>query len=198
MNAFTVTTAHEEWTALTEECVMRLRRHAKVSALVITAQDEFDAHVQKLTVPLSCHAPMWFFDSDWWMMRDAELPEIPKDGIIGTYCRSGHERYCNSCVDLNIVFGSTIFGADMSNRRVRLAFCNALHLQSEFFWNGKPKADESFLNIAAQQLGIPVKFMDAEWNHCAAPESDTIGLHGGGIWPKLEWMRNHCKHVEKP
>ncbi len=198
MKAFTVTTDFEEWTALTKECVERLERFAAVTPTIITAQDQFDAHVQKLLTPLTSHEETWFFDSDWWMMQQAELPPIPKGGIAAVYCRTGHERYCNTGIDLKGIFGTTLFGADLGDKRIRQAFTKALHLQSEAYWNGKPKADESFLNIAVQQLGIPVTFMPFTWNHCAAPETDTIGLHAGGMWPKLEWMRKHCNLHETP
>lgn len=189
MNAFTITTDHQEWDALSSECARRLAAYGDTKLRIITARDEFDSHLQKLLVPLLRTEPIWFFDSDWWMLKEAALPEIPRGHIIATHCRSGHERYCNSAADLARVFGTTLYGADAKDDKVRAAFTKAIHLQSEFYWNGKPKADESFLNIACQQLGVPVIVMEPRWNHCATPDADTIGLHAGGRWPKLDWMR---------
>lgn len=189
MNAFTVTTNHPEWNALGRECCLRLQAYAGITPTVIEAKDQFDSHVVKLTHPLVHEGPVWFFDADWWMLREAALPEIPSGTIVATYCRTGHERYLNSAVDLTKVFGTTLYGADMSCPRIRSAFDKALHLQGESYWNGKPRADESFLNIAVQQAEIPVTMMGAEWNHCGAAMPNTIGLHAGGRWPKLDWMR---------
>lgn len=192
MNAFTVTTDHEEWRSLTRECAFRLKAYAGVDLQKVAAKDEFDSHIRKLTAPLATREPTWFFDSDWWMVREAELPPIPAGGIVATYCRSGHERYCNSCADISKVFGTTLYGADMNSVNVREAFVRALALQSQFYWNGRPRADESFLNIAVQQLGIPVTFMPAEWNWCDDRKPDTIAIHAGAMWPKLEWLQKRC------
>lgn len=199
MKAFTITTRHEEWNQLTRECVLRLRAYAGMDTEPITADNEFDSHVQKLTVPLASHEPTWFFDSDWWMVKEATLPPIPSGGIVATYCRSGHERYCNTCVDISQVFGTTIYGADLSSVNVRQAFLNALKLQSEFYWNGRPKADESFLNIACQRLNVPIAFMPPEWNWCDIAQDNTIAVHAGAMWPKLEWLKARVQtcHREK-
>lgn len=193
MRIFTVATKHHEWESLSRECVLRLKSYAGVESVeIIWAKDQFDSHIQKLLHPLASHEHVWFFDADWWMMKPSELPEIPNGGIVATYCRTGHERYCNSLVDIERIFGTTLWGADMSSLSVRAAFIKALHLQSEFYWNGKPKADESFLNIACQNLAVPVTFIGSEWNHCGPPIGSTIGLHAGGRWPKLDWMKAHC------
>lgn len=189
MKAFTITTKHPEWEELTRECVARAKRHLGVDLEVLDAKDQYDSHLQKLLHPLRHHDEVWFFDSDWWALQDAKLLPVPIGGMRAVYCRTAHERYCNTCVDLKKVFGTTLYAADMRSPQVRSAFMHAVHLQHEAYWNGKPKADESFLNIACQQRDVHVAMMGFEWNHCAKPDASTIGLHAGGMWPKLAWMR---------
>lgn len=195
MKIFTVTTAHPEWESLTRECVLRMKSYTGLDVQVYTAKDQWDAHVQKLAIPLLYNDPVWFVDSDWWALKPFELPEIPSGGFAAPYCRSGHDRYKTTCADIEKIFGTTIIGMDMGSWKVRHCFRKAQALQNSFYWDGKPKMDEFFLNIAVLQSDVPVKHLDGSWiwnGHNPPPEA--IAVHAGGFWPKLEWLK---KAVEK-
>lgn len=189
MKAFTVTTRHPEWQELTRECVRRLRHYAGITCEVITARDQYDSHVIKLTHPLSCREPLWFFDSDWWLIHPASLPPIPTGGITAVHCRSGFERYQTTSLTPQQIFGTTLYGADMSSPAVRSVFQHARTLQQTHFSNDRPRMDECFLNIAAHHAGLPLTLIGYEWNHCSHPQPDTLALHAASMWPKLPWLR---------
>lgn len=189
MKAFTVTTSHPEWTALTEECVRRLQEFAGITSEVVVARDQYHSHVLKLTHPLTYTEPVWFFDSDWWLIRQATLPAIPAGGIAAVHCRSGYDRYRVTSLTPGEIFGTTLWGADMSHPTVRSTFKQARHLQDTLFSNGKPSMDEFFLNVASVQAALPRHIMGYEWNHCASPQEDTLAIHAASMWPKLPWLR---------
>jgi hypothetical protein len=193
MKIFTVTTMQPEWEALTRECVLRVKSYTGMDVEVFTAKDQFDAHVLKLAAPLEFEDFTWFVDSDWWPVRTFEFPEIPTGGIIGVHCTTGHDRYKTTCADLSKVFASTIMGMDMASSKVKHAFRMALSLQSQFYWNGHPKMDEFFLNIAVMKSGLPIEHLDPNWLHNCACREDTIAVHAGGIWPKLEKLKEWAR-----
>lgn len=193
MKVFTVTTQHPEWEALTRECVLRVKTFTGLDVEVFTAKDQYDAHVLKLTAPLEFEDFTWFVDSDWWPVRSFEFPEIPAGGITGVPCLTGLDRYNTTCADTSKVFASTILGMDMASSRVKAAFRLALVLQSHLYWNGKPKMDEFFLNVAAMKSGLPIEHLSTDWLHNCARRPGTIAVHAGGIWPKLETLKEWAK-----
>jgi hypothetical protein len=186
---FTVTTDHPEWKALTAECCRRVEQFSGHTVEVFTAKDQFDSHVLKLSAPLEFEDFTWFVDSDWWPVRPFEFPDVPEGGLTAVPCLTGLDRYQTTCADTSKVFASTILGMDMSSSKVKHAFRLALSLQSQFYWNGRPKMDEFFLNVASMRSGLPIAHVSPEWLHNCARREDTIAVHAGGIWPKLEALK---------
>lgn len=189
MKVFTITTDHPEWESLTRECVLRAKSYSGLDVDVVTAKDQWDAHVLKLTVPLRYQEPVWFLDSDWWAVKPFKFPEVPECGICAPRCQTGVERYITTCADISKVFGTTIIGMDMADPQVRLCFTDALALQSALYWNGRPKMDEFFLNIAVLKSGLPVTLLNGQWVWNGPKSSEAIAVHAGGMWPKLEWLK---------
>lgn len=193
MKVFTVTTQHPEWEALTRECALRVGQFSGQKMEIYTAKDQYDAHVLKLTAPMEFEDFTWFVDSDWWPVKPFEFPEIPEGGILAVPCRSGLDRYKTTCADTSQVFASTIMGMDMASSKVKSAFRLALVLQSHCYWNGKPKMDEFFLNVASMKMGIPIRHLSTDWLHNCQRRENTIGVHAGGIWPKLDTLKEWAK-----
>lgn len=192
MKIFTVTTDHPEWHSLTRECVLRVKAYSGQDIKVFEAKDQWDAHVLKLTVPLHYEDPVWFVDSDWWPVKPFEFPEITEEGITAPYCRSGHDRYITTCADTSKVFGTTILGADMGSWKVKQAFRNARAMQSAAYWNGKPKMDEFFLNVAVLSHDMPITYLGGEWVWNGKVSPEAIAVHAGAMWPKLDWLKEQC------
>lgn len=195
MKVFTVTTEHPEWEALTRECVLRVKSYSGLDVKVFKAKDQWDAHVLKLSLPLEYDCPVWFIDSDWWALRPFEFPEIPEFGICAPRCLSGKNRYITTCADTEKIFGTTIIGMDMSSWKMKHVFRQAQALQNSLFWNGKPIMDEFFLNLSALKNETPISYTEGPWIWNAQdPPPEAVGVHSGGFWPKLEWLK---KAVEK-
>lgn len=191
MNLFTITTKHPEWDELTAECVDRVKRYSGHDLEVVQAKDQWDAHVLKLTHPLKYAGHVWFVDSDWWPVKEFIFPEILEGGITAPYCRSGHERYITTCADTKKVFGTTIIGMDLTGWKLRHCLRSARAMQAASFWDGKPRMDEFFLNLAVLSQGeVPVRLLDGEWIYNGKRSPEAIAVHAGARWPKLEWLRD--------
>jgi hypothetical protein len=189
MKVFTVTTDHPEWESLTRECVLRVKSYSGHDVQVFEAKNQWDAHVLKLTAPLIFEDFVWFVDSDWWPVKPFEFPQIPESGFCAPRCMNGKERYITTCADTDNIFGTTIIGMDMVSYKVRHCFRKALSLQSSFFWDDKPRMDEFFLNVAVLAEGLPVTYLTGEWIWNAPVVPEAIGVHAGGMWPKLNWLK---------
>jgi hypothetical protein len=189
MKVFTVTTQHPEWEALTRECVLRVKSYSGLDVEVVVAKDQWDAHVKKLTAPLLYEDYVWFVYSDWWPVKPFEFPEIPRGGFAAVTCKGGEGRYITTCADLNQIFSTTVIGMDMVSWKTRTAFRKAQALQSAFFWDGHPRMDEFFLNVAVLRENLPVSRLPGEWVWNGPKGPESIGVHAGGIWPKLEALK---------
>jgi hypothetical protein len=189
MKVFTVTTQHHEWEALTRECVLRVKSYSGLDVEVVTAKDQWDAHVLKVAVPLLYDDFTWFVDSDWWPVKPFEFPEIPEGGFCAVRCTSGKDRYKTTCADTSQIFATTVIGMDMGSWKVKKAFRQAQSLQNLYFWDRKPRMDEFFLNVAVLRDQLPVTYLEGEWLRNAPKMPETIAVHAGGMWPKLDWLK---------
>lgn len=192
MKVFTVTTKHPEWESLTAECVRRVKEFSGHEVQVIQAKDQWDAHVLKLTVPLRHDCFLWFVDSDWWPVQPFEFPKIPEGGFSAIRCTTGLKRYVTTCADTEKVFATTILGADMNSWKVKHCFRHAQAMQSTAFWDGKPRMDEFFLNVAVLAQDMPISYMGGQWAWNGKRSPEAIAVHAGAMWPKLDWLNQNA------
>lgn len=196
MKVFTITTKHPEWEALTEECVRRVKEFSGHEVEVVQAKDQWDAHVLKLTIPLRHNCFLWFVDSDWWPVKPFEFPKIPEGGFSAIQCTTGLDRYITTCADTSKVFATTILGMDMVSWKARHCFRHAKAKQTSSFWDGKPRMDEFFLNLAVLPQNLPVDYMSGNWAWNGPVTPEAIAVHAGGIWPKVETLKRWCRHLD--
>lgn len=185
------------------EAVRRFKKYTGITPEVIKAKDGWDAFQKKLSLDLLLpRGPVWFFDSDLWLLDDLDL-----DGICNGPCLFAafdpaalnpaafpHTDCQNFGMPKTEYWNSGHFGFNTLNQKHRLMFQMARRLKKRVdggnFQSPTDKTDQFFLNYCRIKAGVPLSLMPSSWNTYLLSAfwgqqpwipRCIIGLHGAGI-----------------
>lgn len=196
-----VTIRTPSYAELSEEAVRRFKQHSGLPCVVIDCGDEeaFGMKLKLDTVAPRCQCIV--FDADWWALRPFDF-----SGWCGAAWGMVHDRGIHhpaafaryDCERQGIVpeyYGNTgFFLCDLSREDHREVFARARGYAAEVRAGGRVAfadfGEQSMLNLAVQQAGVPVNLLPDEYNffralveHGMKSEipGQVIGLHAAGV-----------------